>query len=176
VASASRPISPLATDDRRGLAHGLVSYWFGRWGMTDQRNDLDIDAVELQKWFGNLAVLDVVDHGADFRCRLLGTRLVHLFASDWTSKCLSSLPHRYREDLRRVCVPATLDQSPKGMDRCWRSNDGHSWDCAIRALPIAGDELTATRLLLGIFYGPHDAPRLRLPAGAYLPPHSHLPH
>ena len=44
---------------------------------------------ELKPWFGSILFMDVVDFGADFRHRLIGTRIVEMVGRDLTGKLVS---------------------------------------------------------------------------------------
>jgi len=42
----------------------------------------DVDVLELWPWLGHLALVEVIDGGADFRCRLHGTAMVEILGMD----------------------------------------------------------------------------------------------
>ena len=61
---------------------------------------------DLRPWFGNIVIMDVVDFGADFKHRLIGTRIVETVGRDLTGKLVSQCDYaigagmmlvRYRE-------------------------------------------------------------------------------
>tara|TARA_B100000676_G_scaffold299808_1_gene344614 strand:+ start:1427 stop:1786 length:360 start_codon:yes stop_codon:yes gene_type:complete len=57
----------------------------------------DFDVIEFKQWMGNLGVLDVIDGGADFYYRLLGTKIVALYGYELTGKYVSVLPEVVRD-------------------------------------------------------------------------------
>jgi hypothetical protein len=102
----------------------------------------------------NLAEAIVLDQGADFVFPKWGAALGMLCGGDHRGHRLSTFPQPSRSQLRRVCVRATAAQAPEAEQATW-AVDGRIWQCAMLALPTAGSELAATRLLVALLFAPH---------------------
>lgn len=71
---------------------GLYLYWAEKRGGKRLPARADIDPIEMREWLGRLLLYEVVagdDGAADFRYRLVGSRLVHVFGADLTGKRVS---------------------------------------------------------------------------------------
>ncbi|KRB34282.1 hypothetical protein ASD99_01230 [Mesorhizobium sp. Root695] len=101
-----------------------------------------------------LAEAVVLERGADFMFARWGAALDALCGGDRSGHRLSALPQPSRGQLRRLCVRAAAEQLPQARHATW-AFDGRIWECAMLALPTAGDELSATRLLVALFFAPH---------------------
>ncbi|MCC6467268.1 MAG: PAS domain-containing protein [Alphaproteobacteria bacterium] len=111
--------------DEAGLAHderllGLFRLWQSKRRERPMPARADFGHEELQPWFGNLILLDVIDGGADYRYRLFGLVLATEAGFDMTGKLLSEyplkdrLPH-FREVFAQVLrdpVPALSEHDP----------------------------------------------------------------
>lgn len=70
----------------------LHAYWSDRRHGRSMPGRADIDPVEMLGWLGRLLLYDILrgpDGAIDFRYRLVGTRLVHVFGADHTGKLVS---------------------------------------------------------------------------------------
>ena len=67
----------------------LVAYWESK--KEDDRLPArgDIDPIDIPKLLPHIGLIDVIDGGADFRYRLLGTRLNEVFGEDFTGQLVS---------------------------------------------------------------------------------------
>ncbi|PDQ18665.1 hypothetical protein CN311_23445 [Mesorhizobium sanjuanii] len=101
-----------------------------------------------------LAEAIVLERGADFMFARWGAALDALCGGDRSGHRLSALPQPSRGQLRRLCVRAAAEQLPQARHATW-ALDGRIWQCAMLVLPTAGDELSATRLLVALFFAPH---------------------
>jgi hypothetical protein len=64
-----------------------LAYWMQKRGPRPMPRKRDIDPVELPpKLLPNLQIIDVIDGGARFRYRLVGTASVNAFGSDYTGR------------------------------------------------------------------------------------------
>lgn len=63
---------------------GLYNYWDARRGVWSMPRRADIDPVEMRDWLSRIVLVDVVDGGAQFRYRVVGTALAELRGSDPT--------------------------------------------------------------------------------------------
>jgi hypothetical protein len=73
------------------LLEELVAYWERQRGRAAMPPRRAIDPGALQRHLPNLFMLDVLDGGADFRFRLIGTRIVEGLGRDSTGKRFSEL-------------------------------------------------------------------------------------
>jgi hypothetical protein len=128
----------------------IAAKWFDRFACSSAHAELsEFGALE-----PNLAEAIVIDHGADFMFPKWGTALGTLCGGNHRGHLLSALPQPSRGQLRRVCVRATATQMPEAEQATW-AVDGRIWQCAMLALPTAGSELAATRLLVALLFAPH---------------------
>jgi len=73
--------------------HDWINDFAALW-RSKQTGDLlpgraDFDWAELQPWFGNIIMMDVLDGGIDFRYRLVGSLLVRAVGRDLTGRRIS---------------------------------------------------------------------------------------
>jgi hypothetical protein len=69
----------------------LVEYWQSKCAGRPMPRRADIDPVEIPAHLADVMLIDVLDGGADFRYRLVGTRIVQAMARDATSRRISEL-------------------------------------------------------------------------------------
>ncbi len=69
----------------------LLAYWERKRAGRIAPRRIDIDPVEMREHLPNIFLLDVLENGADFRYRLLGTSIVDGMGRDSTGKRLSEL-------------------------------------------------------------------------------------
>jgi hypothetical protein len=68
------------------LGPGLA-YWAAKRGGRSMPSRRDIDPIEISpKILPNLQIIDVIDGGARFRFRLVGTTVVEIYGSDFSGK------------------------------------------------------------------------------------------
>jgi hypothetical protein len=128
--------------------------WFDRFVCGSGRPTGSPDLAEFGAFEANIAEAVVLDQGADFVFPKWGAALGALCGGDHRGHRLSALPQPSRGQLRRVCVRATAAQVPEAEQATWVV-DGRIWQCAMLALPTAGNELSATRLLVALLFAPH---------------------
>src|SRR5277367_3870617 len=64
-----------------------LAYWVRKRGARSMPCKRDIDPTEIPpKILPNLQIIDVIEDGARFRYRLIGTRVVEAYGSDYTEK------------------------------------------------------------------------------------------
>ena len=68
---------------------GLFAYWLTKCRDGALPSRRDIDPLEMKAWLGRISLLEIVDHGADFRFRLHGSTLVQGVGIDMTGRMLS---------------------------------------------------------------------------------------
>jgi len=112
----------------------IAARWFDRFVCSSDRATDTTELVEFGGVEANLAEAVVLDQGADFVFPKWGAALGTLCGGD----------HR----------GATAAQMPEAEQATWVV-DGRIWQCAMLALPTAGNELSATRLLVAVLFAPH---------------------
>ena len=132
----------------------VAARWFDRFVCGSARPTGCADFPEFGALEANIAEAVVLDQGADFVFPKWGAALGTVCAGDHRGHRLSALPQPSRGQLRRVCVRATSAQVPEAEQATWVV-DGRIWQCALLALPTAGNELSATRLLVALLFVPH---------------------
>jgi hypothetical protein len=147
----SSPAGPGVDQDSATKAYGLIAFWHARWGACERLNDLPSDLGRLRLWANDIALFDLMDHGADFRARMVGKNLVPIFGRDWFGARLSGLPSPYRQALRQVLLRASMLREPVA-EHCDWLVESRQWSCTTCAMPVAGELFQPTRFLLGIFY------------------------
>jgi hypothetical protein len=143
--------------DRSGLVEAstwIASKWFEQFVSGSARGAEDADLAAFGGFEANIAEAIVIDQGADFVFPKWGAALATVCGGDHRGHLLSALPQPSRGQLRRVCVRATSAQIPEAEQATWVV-DGRIWQCALLALPTAGNELSATRLLVALLFVPH---------------------
>ena len=65
----------------------VLAYWIEKRGSRSMPRKRDIDPIEIPaRILPNLQIIDVIDRGARFRYRLVGTASVDAFGSDYTGR------------------------------------------------------------------------------------------
>ena len=65
-----------------------LSYWLAKRGESSMPSKRDVDPTDIPpKILPNLQLIDVVDGGARFRYRLIGTATVDAYGEDFTGRC-----------------------------------------------------------------------------------------
>jgi hypothetical protein len=93
AAAADAAIADLLVTAGPGVARieELVGYWDRKRGGRFACSRADIDPTELASHLPDLFMADVLDGGADFRYRLVGTQIVRGLGRDSTGRRLSEL-------------------------------------------------------------------------------------
>ncbi len=152
-ASAVIPSRTSVRIDHRTLDAGLVALWDERWGGCERLSDASVDPEVLTPWRDDLALLDVIDYGADFRFVSIGDDLMRFARVDWTGWALSDIDHTLRGDVRRILLQACLLHEPAGASVAWvfGTRRRRLVTARLRALPVAGDGFRISQLLLAVF-------------------------
>jgi hypothetical protein len=138
----------------RAASMWVAAKWFEQFVGGDGRAGGSAKLAEFGAFEPNLAEVIVLDHGFDFVFPTWGVALNTLCGGDHRGHRLSMLPQPSRGQLRRVCVRAAAAQAPVADQATWVV-DGQIWQCAMLAMPTAGDEFSATRLLVALLFAPH---------------------
>jgi len=139
------------SDDPQARARELVALWYAHWGECERLNDLPLDPQWLMPWSDDVALFELVDHGADFRLQQIGEKLEAFFGLDCTTTDVSEFPAAYRQRLRQVLLRAAMIRAPAAEHYDWLV-DGWVRSCIVCAMPVAGGLYQPTQLLLGVFY------------------------
>jgi hypothetical protein len=131
----------------------VAAKWFDQFVWDADRAGGSAELAEFGAFEPNLAEAIVLDHGSDFVFPKWGAALSTLCGGDHRGHRLSALPQPSRGQLRRVCVRATAAQVPAADQATWVV-DGQIWQCAMLAMPTAGDEFSVTRLLVALLFAP----------------------
>ena len=132
----------------------VASKWLKQFSCNDGRAVGHVDLAEFGAFEANLAEAIVLNHGSDFVFPKWGAALSTLCGGDHRGHRLSAFPQPSRSQLRRVCVRATAAQMPTADQATWVVG-GRIWQCTMLAMPTAGDEFAATRLLVALLFAPH---------------------
>lgn len=66
------------------MVEAFADHWCDRCGGSSIPDRADLQIEGLAPWFGHVIIMDVVDGGADFRYRLIGTRITEFLGRDYT--------------------------------------------------------------------------------------------
>jgi hypothetical protein len=146
--------NPQPTDDfsREPLiqARELVAFWYALWGSCERLNDVPLDPRWLDSWADDIAIFELVDHGADFRTHQMGSELEAFLGGVGAGTMLSEFPLPYRQRLRQILLRAVVIRAPSAQCYNWLVG-GHVRSCIACAMPVAGGFYQPSRLLLAIF-------------------------
>jgi hypothetical protein len=147
--------SPQPADDlgREPLirARELVAFWHALWGSCERLNDVPLDSRWLHPWADDIAIFEIVDHGADFQTHQVGSELDAFLGGVGAGTMLSEFPLPYRQRLRQVLLRAAVTRAPAAEPYNWLVA-GDVRSCIACAMPVAGGFYRPSRLLLAIFY------------------------
>jgi hypothetical protein len=149
--NAPSPVRLVTADDPASMARSLVEFWYARWSGCERLSDVSVEFSCLHPWTDHLAKFELLNHGADFRARSLGLKLIEFFGHDWSGTKLSEMSSPYRQNIRRMLLRSAMIRQPATEHFEWLVND-HALSCIVCALPIAGGYFQPTQLLLGIFW------------------------
>ena len=143
------PVTVFATDPA-AQARELVGYWYAHFSGSERLSDRPLDMRWLIPWANDLAMLEVVDRGADFRIRLMTEKTAQFFDYDGAPCPLSDLRSPYRQALRQVLLRAFMTRMPVTENYDWLVN-GRLQSCIACAMPIAGSVYQPSAMLLAVF-------------------------
>jgi len=132
----------------------LLDYWLQKRGGRAMPARGDIDPAEIPRLLPDLGLVDVLHGGADFRFRLLGTRITELFHADFTGMTVgdievdhyrSFLESRYRRVVAERCPiysETVFGAGGREHLRAWRlcvplSNSGDGVDMILFMLRVS---------------------------------------
>jgi hypothetical protein len=145
----------------------LKTYWDGKRGDRAMPRRADIDPLEMKEHLGWIILADVMPDLADFRYRVVGTRVTQYFGRDITGKLLSEMYEPfgqpalkmalavYRKVARERIVLRTFGKAG------WLEDDFIDFDQLF--LPLSEDGVNATMIMSAFTYDPR---RLRRAHGS----------
>lgn len=131
----------------------LQSFWdskAGRKRSLPARADFDV--LELWPWLGHLALVEVIDGGADFRYRLHGTEMVDILGMDLTGRLLSGMTKTMQEVAGPECRAAVQARRPTSFTRIRFDRTTDHRRVTSLLLPLAADGSTVDMLLQGLYF------------------------
>jgi hypothetical protein len=143
------PVIVFATDPV-AQAHELVGFWYAHFSGSERLSDQSFDMRWLTPWANDLAILKAVDHGADFRIRLMTEKTAKFFDYDGSQSQLSNLRSPYRQALRQVLLRAFMMRVPVSENYDWLVN-GRLQSCIACAMPIAVGAYQPSEMVLAVF-------------------------
>lgn len=137
------------TFDVHPLLIALRDLWDGLRSGRDLPRRADLDPLALRRWLGQLALLEVVEGGLDFRYRVHGTVLAERIGMDLTGRLLSSVDHVLVEQVFVDYREAVNTRAPVFRPHSSATDrPNRIYDKLI--LPFAGQDGEVTQLLAGI--------------------------
>jgi len=154
-----------------GKVRAFAEYWQQKRG--DQRFParVEFDFPDLKPWLGHLILMDVIEAGADFRYRLIGTHITSFLNRDLTGKLVSQSDYSgardtvmdsFRAPVRRQGPVFRSGRVVWSGDQSW-----HSYD-SVHA-PLSEDGETIDMTIGVIFFGQdgRDHPAFSGPGGEF---------
>lgn len=84
----------------------VLDYWRRQRGAHAMPRRRDIDPMELRQVLPHVQITEVVDGGARFRYRLVGTAIVEAFGAEFTGKYVDELVSGERDNFVHACYRA----------------------------------------------------------------------
>lgn len=78
----------------------FLSFWTSKFRSGILPGRADFDVFEMKEWLGRILIMEVLDDGADFRYRLIGTNIVQINGRDLTGKRVTD--SQYNENIEQV--------------------------------------------------------------------------
>ena len=149
----------IATENPLPAANELVAYWRKKRGerSAPQRRDMDPTGIP-RSLLPHLFMLDVIDHGADFRYRLLGTAIVAGTGRDATGALISHLYAPYPgalATLRQILARVMSEKIPifsSGLMYWLPDRDYQNYTNVF--LPLSEDDVAVDIVLGGLWIVP----------------------
>lgn len=141
--------------DPRRLDHPVLAavkaYWDGKRGDRPMPSRAEIDPVELREHLGWILMLDVLDDYADFRFRLIGTKVTRYFLADTTGRTVREAFDRFGpaavNGVLSVYRKCSRDHVPVRAwgDAGWLGQKFYEFDAIY--LPLSDDGVSANKIL-----------------------------
>jgi hypothetical protein len=88
------------------VLRAVLDYWERRRGARAMPRRRDIDPAELRQVLPHIQITEVIDGGARFRYRLVGTAIVEAFGAEFTGKYVDELVSGERDSFVHACYRA----------------------------------------------------------------------
>lgn len=89
----------------------LLAYWLQKCGPRPMPQRADLPVSELKPWLGQLALIEIEEHGA-FRIRLGGTNLIRRLGREATGARVDDLAFDIARQLRAILTAVVRDGEP----------------------------------------------------------------
>ncbi len=133
----------------------LVAYWEKKRGTRFAPQRSEIDPTEIPRHLSHIHMMDVLEGGADFRYRLIGTAIVAGLGRDNTGKRLSELygdrPEVLRRFLDRFALVVREKRPIFSRGYIWWLPDRSYRRFAGGSLPLSDDGVTVNMILSELF-------------------------
>jgi hypothetical protein len=179
------------TDDYRDdpILGGALAYWIQKRGDRLLPSRRDIDPIEIpRKVLPNVQLIDVIDGGARFRYRLIGTATVDAYGEDFTGRYPDEMfPPTLRDFIHDIYGKVCTWKAPLFLKNRYVTAKGFKLASKRIYMPLSDDD-AQVRQIFGVLTFEYDSsvaadrwrddPRL-IPASAYVerveiaPPMSH---
>jgi hypothetical protein len=151
------------------MVEGFANLWRGKGDPSSPADRADFALEELAPWFGHVIIMDMLENGADFRYRLVGTAITEFLNRDYTGRTVMQSNYSgARDKVLETFYRPVREGRPVfrrghviwAVDKSWRSYQ--SVHCPVTA---GGPDVAMT---IGVLYfsadpvaAPPDAPRGR---------------
>ncbi|HYM30423.1 MAG TPA: PAS domain-containing protein [Candidatus Cybelea sp.] len=156
-----RPLDAPATEyeiiDKPALPiiQELVDYWEKKRAGRMAPSRAEIDPAELKAHLPHIHLIDVIDGGADFRYRLVGTSIVQGLGRDNTGKRVSELygdrPEVCARIIARFALVVTEKRPIFSRGRIWWMPDRNFRGLAGGSVPLSDDGVNVNIILSELF-------------------------
>ena len=128
----------------------LLALWHAKRGARAMPSRADFTFEDFLPWLGNLALLDAIDGGKDFRYTVYGTKLVETFGFDLTGRsagdAIAQVGPQPLAEYRRV-------YATRAPDHVSRMSPAHKEHLTITklALPLSSDGASVDKIVSVIY-------------------------
>lgn len=117
-----------------------LRYWHGKRGGRLMPARRDIDPTEIPRLLAHLQMIDVIDRGARFRYRLVGTAIVETFGQDYTGRFVDEQFLGARGDfIQKIYRTVCDERRPVFLRNDYRTAKGLSIVAVRLFLPLSQD-------------------------------------
>jgi hypothetical protein len=126
-----------------------LAYWISKRGHRLLPGRRDIDPVEiLPKILPNLQLIDVVDGGARFRYRLIGTATVEAYGEDFTGRYTDKMfPPDLRDFIHGIYGQACRTKAPVYLRNRYVTAKGYKLASKRIYMPLSDDNIEVNHIL-----------------------------
>jgi hypothetical protein len=140
-------------------AEQLLEYWNAKRGRRAMCAREDIDPMEIAGLLPNVVLVDVVDEGADFRFRLIGSEVRRHNPGDETDRLFSNLfPTRTNGEMWRDYLRVVIDQRPRICRTAYSGSDEEVTGVRQLLLPLSKDRVEVSTILVLVEFERREPP------------------